>query len=239
MKIKNKVVIITGAASGIGKETAIMFSNEGAIVNLIDINKKTLLKILNHKNILKQNLFYEDVSNYKEMKKVVKKTVDKYGRIDVLVNNAGVAISGTVMDTNYEDYRIMTDTNFGGAYNLMSLVLPHMRKKNNGKIINVASDLGFKATSNGAVYSATKAAIIQLTKSSAIDERKYGVQINAICPDAVDTPLFRKFRTKKQINKIVKSMPKGMLKPKRIAEEILKIALDSYTKTGQAIYINK
>jgi len=231
--LKNKITVITGAASGIGKEATKLFAQEGAIVNVIDIKKISIPEIK------KENIFRADISNYNQIKNIIKKIVKKYKKIDILVNNAGVAYPGTVADTSYKEFTSMSDTNFQGVFNLMSLALPHMRKQKKGTIINTASDLGLQPTKNGAVYSATKAAVVQLTKSSALDEKKYNIRINAICPDAVDTPLLKKFRTKKQINTIIQSMPHGILSPQIVAKKILSMSRNSYKKTGQAIYVNK
>lgn len=191
MRVKDKIVILTGAASGIGRSTAILFAKEGARLVLSDIDTKggeeTLQIVKEHD---KDAIFMKcDVTNGDEVKEMVEKTLKKYGRIDVLINNAGVVRVGQIEDMLEEDYDLLINVNLKGTYFCCHYVVPHLKQQKSGVIINLASVAGHIGQVNHALYCSTKHGIRGMTKALALDLAPYNVRVNSVSPGATDTPM--------------------------------------------------
>ena len=189
MYLKDKVVIITGAASGIGRATAILFAQEGAKVVVIDINdtggSETVHIIKRGK---KQALFvHADVSKESDVKTMVKTVKEAHGKIDILVNNAGIVLVKSIMETSDQDFEKVVNTNYKSVFLCTKHVLPYMKK--GGTIVNVASISGHVGQINHAVYGGTKGAIIALTRALAWELAPLGIRVNSISPGSVETPM--------------------------------------------------
>lgn len=190
-RFENKVVIVTGGASGIGLETAHQFTNEGAITIIADINAEKEMEIrADFTNRNQQCVYYPvDVSNAQEVQGLVDKVIEEYGKIDILFNNAGIEISGAMVDFSENDYQQLMDVNVKSVFLCSKYVLKHMMKRSIGTIINMASVASFLAWKDDALYSASKAAVKLLTQAMAIECAPFAIRVNAIAPGIIDTPM--------------------------------------------------
>ena len=198
MKLKNKVVLITGGSRGIGKSIAELFVIEGAKVALTSKNQK---KLSHTANGMKNTIFFAgDIRNPNDVKKVVKNTIKKFGGIDILVNNAGTLPKMKQIEKMTDDeWNETIDVNLTGHFRFTREVIPHM-KKNGGSIINISSDAGLKAFDNffADAYVSAKAAIILLTKSWALQYAKKNIRVNCICSAVVDTDMTKELWLKNE-----------------------------------------
>lgn len=220
MLFNGEVVIITGGAQGIGKAIAYGFASEGAIPVLFDINtKKGEETVLEFQEKGYQSQFINcDVSNVDSIDYAVNKVADKYGSIDVLVNNAGIVHSTPLEDITEEEWDKIMAVNLKSVFFMSQKVIAHMKKKNSGKIVNISSLAGrMGGYANGLGYSATKAAIIGLTYGMARRVAQYNINVNAIAPGTTETDILRAF-TEEKIRELRESIPLRRLgTPKDIA----------------------
>jgi NAD(P)-dependent dehydrogenase (short-subunit alcohol dehydrogenase family) len=188
MKLEKKVAIITGAGAGIGKATALLFANEGAKVccnSLSDSAKKVVDKI---KSTRGDALFVKaDVAIENQAKDIVDKTIENYGKIDILFNNAGIVLGGAVDSMSTEDWDRTMAVNVRGIYLVSKFAVPYLRKTK-GVIINNASSVAFKGVKDRAAYTASKGAVLSMTRAMAMDYIEDKIRVNAICPGTTDTP---------------------------------------------------
>jgi NAD(P)-dependent dehydrogenase (short-subunit alcohol dehydrogenase family) len=192
MKLSGKVAVITGGGRGIGREIALNFAKEGARVVICSKSKDELDKVaLEIENNGGQVLsVLADISNEKEVDRLVQTAIDNFRGIDVLVNNAGITgPKTTVLNTDYQDWLQTFAINLNGAFLCSKYALTHMVKQKYGKIINISSTAGKKGGSHIAPYCASKAALISLTQSLAAEVGRDGVYVNAICPGAIKTQM--------------------------------------------------
>ncbi|MBR6221822.1 MAG: 3-oxoacyl-ACP reductase FabG [Lachnospiraceae bacterium] len=192
--IKGKVAIVTGASRGIGKETAIALGKKGAIVIVNYKDQKPLADDVVMTIIAaggKAECYACDVSDYNAVKEMIDYTVDKYGSIDILVNNAGVTMDKKIVDTTEEDYSAVMDTNLKGTFNCMQYAAKYMIKQKRGKIINISSSVMNNLLGNKgqAVFVASKAGVVGLTKSAASELGEYGITVNAVSPGFIQTEM--------------------------------------------------
>ena len=190
-RVENLVAIVTGAGSGIGQASAIRLAEEGATVVCADRNSESLE--ITKKLIADLNLHSEsyviDISESKSCDELVAHTVSTYGSVDILVNNAGVNLPGVFHEVSNETIDQTLDINVKGAMYLTRAAIPHMLKNNRGSIVNMSSVNGLVSEPFLSVYSASKGAIVMLTRGIALDYAKQGIRCNAICPGWVDTPI--------------------------------------------------
>lgn len=192
MELTNKIAVVTGAGSGIGRASSLKLAQNGATVVLVDYNKETgeeTLKLIKEQG--GEGIFFQaDVSKSEDVQNYVNKAVELYGQIDIFFNNAGViqrfAPFTTVEESEFD--RIM-DINVKGVFLGLKYVLKVMEKQGSGSIINTASTAGIRPEHSVAVYSASKHAVIGLTKGAALETANKGIRINALCPGGVQTAL--------------------------------------------------
>lgn len=189
--IKDKVAIITGASKGIGRETAILLSNEGC--NVVVNYNKSKDKAEETKSMLNKNsdsiIVKADVSKPEECKKLIEASVKKFKKIDILVNNAGINPPTNLEATTEEIFNMIMDVNVKGTYFCTKHAVPHM--KEHSKIINISSIRAFRSRPNMAVYEAAKAAITSLTRSLAFELAPKKINVNAVAPGYTDTDMMK------------------------------------------------
>ncbi|MCK4971680.1 MAG: SDR family oxidoreductase [Candidatus Heimdallarchaeota archaeon] len=193
ISLKEKVAIVTGAASGIGLATAKLLAEMGALVALIDINEKDGSSAAKQIKEVggEAKFFLCNVASNAECKKTVESIYKEFGRIDILFNNAGVIRRKNVVELEEEDWDLVVDVNMKSIYLLSRYVIPIMIKGKGGSIINNGSGWGIKGGSNAVAYCAAKGGVVNMTRAMAIDHGKHGIRVNCICPGDVDTPLLR------------------------------------------------
>jgi 3-hydroxybutyrate dehydrogenase len=191
--VKSKVVFITGAASGIGYEIGTAFANEGAKVVFTDVNKekvKEVTEVLQEEGIDCYGIKC-DVTKEEEIKQAIEATVEKYGRLDVLINNAGLQHIDTVEDFPVEKFELMTKIMLVAPFIATKYAFPIMKKQKFGRILNMASINGVIGFAGKSAYNSAKHGVIGLSKVTALEGAEHGITVNAICPGYVDTPLVR------------------------------------------------
>ena len=230
-RLEGKVAIITGAGSGIGRGIALAFAKEGAKVVVNDVhgdNAKTVAKEIKAQG--KEALDIEaDVSRNDQVEKMVRKTLDAFGRIDVLVNNAGVGgehVGPPLSNLTEEDWDITYEVNLKSLFLTCKAVMPHMIEQKSGKIINISSIAGKTGTPFIPHYSASKAGAISFTQSLARELAPHRINVNAICPGVIWTPLWEKVATH-----IAENNPerKGM-EPRAVFEDIVERSVPMKTE---------
>ncbi|MGJ8455656.1 SDR family NAD(P)-dependent oxidoreductase [Pseudothermotoga sp. U03pept] len=182
MDFSGKVVLITGAGSGIGRKVAIMFAERGAKVAVNDLSEhrgNETVEMIKQEG--KTAIFIAgDVS--KDAKQIIEKVVQAFGKIDILVNNAGIVPYGNVEESSEEDFEKTIEINVKGPFLLSKFAIEEMKKQKYGVIVNIASEAGLVGIPRRCVYSVSKAALLGLTRSLAVDYVDFGIRVNAICP---------------------------------------------------------
>jgi 2-hydroxycyclohexanecarboxyl-CoA dehydrogenase len=177
MRLKGKVALITGGGAGIGAATAAIFSKEGAQVFIVDKDAGDLVA---------------DVADPKIAGAAVSQAIKKFGRLDILVNNAAMRNYSAVADATPEEWRAVLDVNLTGAAGFCKAAIPELRKAGKGAIVNVSSCYGVTGRKGMAIYDATKAALIALTRTLAHEEAAHGIRANAVCPGSTYTDFHKK-----------------------------------------------
>ena len=238
VRLKKKVALITGGSRGIGRAIAELFMKEGAEVVITSKNQKRLQQT--SQEIGNSFFVVGDVRNENDVKNVIDKTIKKFGRIDILVNNVGVLPKMKPLDKITEkEWNEIIDVNLSGHFRFTKYVIPQM-KKNGGSIINISSDAGLKAFENfcADAYTAAKAGIMILTKSWALEYAKNNIRVNCVCAAVVDTDMTRNFwldtKEKRQIT--AAEHPLGRIGTgEDVAKAVLYFASDDSSWTTGAI----
>jgi meso-butanediol dehydrogenase / (S,S)-butanediol dehydrogenase / diacetyl reductase len=192
MRLKGKVCIITGGGSGIGRATCLLFAREGARVVVADKRQEAAEAVAAEGSAGGATMLptMMDVSRDDDAQRVVHQTVEAFGRLDVLVNNAGYGFAGTVVDTDEEAWDDLMAVNVRGVYLCSKHAIPAMAKNGGGAIVNTASVVAAVGIRNRAAYCASKGAVAALTRAIAIDHVAEGIRCNAVAPGTIDTPYF-------------------------------------------------
>ncbi len=194
MRLKDKIVVLTGAASGIGRATAILFAKEGAIQIISDNDEENLnetYNLINDDAKERTRITVVDVRNQDEVKAMIEMTIEKYGRIDVLIVNAGVVRVGDVETFPDADYDLLIDVNIKGTHYTCKYAVPYFKKQKSGSIITLASVAAHIGQAAHANYCSTKAAVLGYTRALALDLAPFNVRVNSVSPGATDTPMLQ------------------------------------------------
>mgnify|MGYP004498786621 FL=1 len=240
MQDKQKIAIVTGASRGIGREVAKELAESGITVianyNKSEEEAKKLQQELEEQNF-KLEIFKADVSKREDVKKLVEYTIEKYGKIDILINNAGISEYKLFTDETDEDWDKLINTNLYSAFAMSQEVIPNMVHNKKGCIINISSIWGIVGGSLEVLYSISKAGLDGMTKALAKELGPSNIRVNSIAPGMINTKMNSKF-TEKEIEEIKEEIPLERLgDPQDIAKCIKWLIDDNYT-TGQVISIN-
>lgn len=229
--LKNKVILITGGASGLGKATAERFAKEGAKVVIADIQVEEGKQVAKD---LAEAIFVEtDVTDHEAVKNVVDKTVEKYGSLDILFNNAGIdGEQKPTAESTLDNWEKVRSIDLDGAFYCLKYGLAQMKKQGSGVIINTSSTAGLVGFEDIPPYTAAKGALVQLTKSCAMEYAKHGIRVNSIAPSVVKTALVEHFiessedpeATEEGFNEL-NPMP-GWIQPEDVAAAVAFLASD-------------
>ncbi|KOP82678.1 3-oxoacyl-ACP synthase [Bacillus sp. FJAT-21945] len=223
MRLQGKTAVITGGASGIGLEAVKLFAREAANVAIVDYNDKAGKEQENGHNIL---FFQADVANRESVDHVIRDVIEVFGKIDILINNAGITRDATLQKMTIEDFQKVIDVNLTGVFHCTQAVLPYMLEAEKGKIINTSSVAGVGGNFGQTNYSAAKAGVIGLTKTWAKELGRKGINVNAVAPGFIETDMISTIpeHILVQIKLITPSSRLG--KPEDIANAYLFLASD-------------
>ena len=230
MRLKDKVAIITGGGSGIGRATAELFASEGARVVVADFNStaaKEVAQAIQNAGCQAVSVSV-DVSEPAQAQRMVDVALETYRGIDILFNGAGILARGTALDTDEKTWNRVMAVNLNGTFWCCKAVLPHLIKRGGGSIINVSSSTGaHDAKGNTVAYVTSKGGVTLMTKAMAIDHAKAKVRVNAICPGPTDTPMLRSVLSPAEMDAFAATFPMGRLgRPEELAYAALFLASD-------------
>jgi NAD(P)-dependent dehydrogenase (short-subunit alcohol dehydrogenase family) len=222
MRLADTVAVVTGSAQGIGRGIALAFAREGADLVLADRRADGLSEVAEAIRKLGRRALAHpaDVAEAVEVRGLAERALGEFGRVDVLVNNAGtIVLPGGLEETTPEAWDTMMATNARSVFLCSRAVVPDMRRRGRGRIVNVASAAGLRGLPERSAYCASKHAVVGFTRALALDLRPHGIAVNAICPGAVDTPLTAYSRPEADKS--------GWLQPTDVAEVALFLASDA------------
>ena len=242
MRLEGKVAVVTGGAQGIGRVIALGLGHEGAKVVVADLQADKARDVVNELLALGSEAIPVEVNvaNESSVKRLANTTFDLFGRVDILVNDAGVYLKSPVVGMSEELWDRTIDVNLGGNFLCSRAFVPSMRKQKSGRIISIASGIAHYGAKEFAPYAASKAAIIGFVKALAREVGTDGITVNAICPGVANTAMPRTHRTEEELMARLRSNPLGhVLEPEDFVGPILFLASDAASYiTGQAINVN-
>jgi 3-oxoacyl-[acyl-carrier protein] reductase len=241
LKLKGKVALVTGAAQGIGKAIALLLARNGADMVVSDINLEKAEETAKEIRAIgpKAMAVKVDVANLSDVERMVTGILEKLAKIDILVNNAGITRDKLILRMTEEDWDAVLGVNLKGTFNCTKAVVRHMVKQRSGKIVNIASLVGQMGNAGQANYSASKAGVIGLTKTIAREYAQRGINVNAIAPGYIETPMTEALpeKAKEELKKLIPMERLG--KPEDVAEAVLfLISEESSYITGQVLNVN-
>jgi 3-oxoacyl-[acyl-carrier protein] reductase len=241
MSLSNRVAIVTGSGQGIGREIALMLSGLGASVVISDVNVDTAKEVAAEieANKGKSLAIPANVTAAAEVNKLVEQVLSSFGHIDILVNNAGVTRDGLLLRMSEADWDMVLNINLKGAFICTQAVLRHMIRQRWGRIVNMASVVGLTGNAGQANYSASKAGLIGLTKSTAREVASRGITVNAVAPGFIDTGMTQKLSDNVK-QELLKQIPVGFIgTPKDVAYAVsFLVSEEAHYITGQVINVN-
>ncbi|HYW01423.1 MAG TPA: SDR family oxidoreductase [Candidatus Acidoferrum sp.] len=247
MRLGNKVAIVTGAGSGIGRASALLFAREGAKVVVADINEQDGRETVESikKNGGEGIFVRTDISKAADAENMVKETVSKFGRLDILFNNAGINPLGTVVDTPEAVWDTVIDVNLKGVFLCSKYAVPEMIRCGGGAIVNTASINAVAALPNEVAYHASKGGVAALTRAMAMDHIAQSIRVNCICPGVTATPILTKYvresKNPQETEKLLlREQPiNRFAKPEEIAQAALFLASDEASfVTGTTLFVD-
>ncbi|RMF76293.1 MAG: glucose 1-dehydrogenase [Chloroflexi bacterium] len=230
MRLKDKVALVTGGGSGIGRACAELFAEEGARVVVADYNAQTgeaCAKAITDAG--RDAVFTSvDVSDATQVGAMVETALSTYGQIDVLFNGAGILLFGTALETSEADWNRVMAVNLTGTFLCCKAVLPHMIERGGGSIVNVSSSTGaHDAGRNTVAYVTSKGGVMLMTRALAIDYAQHNIRVNALCPGPTDTPMLHEFFSPEQLEAFANTFPmKRLGRPEELAYAALFLASD-------------
>lgn len=228
INFENKIVIVTGGTRGIGLEIVRKFKENKAEVILFGSKKETVEKTVN--DLKEENIFiegyYPNLNDEVEVEAAIKKIYDKYKRIDILINNAGISANKSVFDTSFCEFKNIMDININSMYNVTKVVIPYMKKQNSGVVLNTSSMVSKYGQPKGIGYPTSKFAVNGFTLSLARELAPYNIRVNAVAPGIINTDMVKNL-PKEVIEPLVKTIPLGRIgEPEDIANAYLFLASD-------------
>jgi len=241
LKLTGKVALVTGAAQGIGKAIALLLARNGADLVVSDINLEKAEETAKEIRAIgpKAMAVKVDVANWSDVERMVTGILEKLAKIDILVNNAGITRDKLILRMTEEDWDAVLGVNLKGTFNCTKAVVRHMAKQRSGKIVNIASVVGEMGNAGQANYSASKAGVIGLTKTIAREYAQRGINVNAIAPGYIETPMTEALpeKAKEELRKLIPMERLG--KPEDVAEAVLfLVSEESSYITGQVLNVN-
>lgn len=243
MRLKNKIAIVTGGGTGIGRGIALVFAKEGATVVVagrrMDPLNEVVATIQNDGE--KALAIQTDVSNAGQVQSLVDKTLSEFKTVNILVNNAGVYLVHDVLGVSEEEWNTVMEIDLKGVWLCSKTVLPHMLNKKKGSIINIASIAGLIGFEQSAAYCAAKGAVVNLTREMALDYASKGIRVNAIAPGLIESEMTKAFiEDPKTLQPFLDKTPIGRVgKPEDIAYGAVYLASEESTfVTGQTLVID-
>ncbi len=244
MRLAGKVCIVTGGASGIGRATCLLFAAEGAKVVVADKSREAALSVAREAGEAAIAIL-ADVSDSQSVRAMLNQTVDHFGRLDVLVNNAGYGIPGSVVETDEADWDALMAVNLNGVFYGCKYAIPIMREHGGGVIVNTASVVATVGIRDRAAYCASKGAVAALTRAMALDHVSEGIRVNCVAPGTVDSPYFRQILAKSDHPVALRRELEArqamnrLGRPEEIADAILYLASDeSSFVTGSMLTVD-
>ena len=246
MKLKGRVALITGGTEGMGYATAELFLREGAKVVVTGRSAEKGRKALAKMRGLGEAAFVRgDVSKAKDAQRMVEGTVRRFGRIDVLFNNAGVYVEKLAEDTSEDEWDRVLDINLKGTFLVSKYAIPYMKRQRSGSIINNSSDAGLVGNRSCPAYCASKGAVTIMTKAMALDYAKYNIRVNCVNPGTIDTPMLAceakaSGDQKAYLKRMDEELPIGRVgRPEEVAQAVLFLASDAASfVTGAALSVD-
>jgi NAD(P)-dependent dehydrogenase (short-subunit alcohol dehydrogenase family) len=235
MRFKDKTVIITGGAGGIGKTAVRLFAREGARVMVADLSEEGCQEICDEVNTQGYVAKYlvGDLGEKKYCEQLVTHTVETFGGLDILINNAGIIPRGTILETTDEMWFAALNINLTAVFYLCRAAIPHMQKQGGGAIVNTSSTWGVYPGPGHMAYCTSKGAVAAMTKNLGRDHAPDNIRVNAVCPNEVNTPMLRTgfakrgFDPDKAVEQLNKTVPLGRIaEPEDIADVIAFLASD-------------
>ena len=241
MKLTGKVALVTGAAQGIGKAVALLLARHGADIVVSDINLEKAEETAKEIESIgpKAMAIKVNVASLNDVEQMVEAVLKKFGRIDILINNAGITRDKLILRMTEEDWDIVLNVNLKGTFNCTKAVVRHMAKQRSGKIVSIASVVGEMGNAGQVNYAASKAGVIGLTKTIAREFAKRGINVNAIAPGYIETPMTEVLsdKVKEELKRLIPMERLG--KPDDVAEAVLfLVSEESNYITGQVLNVN-
>jgi len=241
LELKDRVALVTGGAQGIGKAVALLLAKNGADIAVSDVNLQKAEETAGEIQSLgrKAMAVKADVSSSEDVERMVQAIMERFGRIDILVNNAGIARDKLILRMTEEDWDAVLNVNLKGTFHCTRTVIRHMSKQRYGKIVNIASVVGEMGNAGQANYAASKAGVIGLTKTVAREFAQRGINVNAIAPGYIATPMTDALpeKAKEELQRMIPMERLG--KPEDVAEAVLFLVSEASSYiTGQVINVN-
>ena len=241
MKLAGKVALVTGAAQGIGKAVALLLARNGAEIIVSDINLEKAEETAKEVQALgrKALAIKVDVAKLDDVEKMVGAILARFGQVDILVNNAGIARDKLILRMTEEDWDAVLNINLKGTFNCTKAVVRHMSKQRSGKIVNIASVVGEMGNAGQGNYAASKAGVIGFTKTIAREFAQRGINVNAIAPGDIETPMTDALpdKAKEELKRLIPMDRLG--KPEDVAEAVLFLVSEASSYiTGQVLNVN-
>jgi 3-oxoacyl-[acyl-carrier protein] reductase len=241
MDLVGKVALVTGGAQGIGRAVVQMLATNGCDVAISDINKETAgITAGEIEKMGRKSLAIEaNVARFEDGQRMVQETVEGLGRIDILINNAGITRDKLILRMSEEDWDAVLDVNLKGAFNCTRAALRHMTKQRSGRIVNIASVVGLMGNAGQANYAASKAGLIGFTKTVGREVASRGITVNAVAPGYIDTPMTQALPEKAQ-EELKRLIPMDRLgTPEDVAKAVLFLVTGASDYiTGQVLQVN-
>ena len=241
MKLAGKIALITGAAQGIGRAVALLLARNGADIVVSDINLEKAQETAKEIEVIGRRAMAIKVNvvNLEEVERMVQAILEGFKQIDILVNNAGIARDKLILRMTEEDWEAVINVNLKGTFNCTKAVIRYMSKQKSGKIVNIASVVGEMGNAGQANYSASKAGVIGFTKTIAREFALRGINVNAIAPGYIETPMTEALpeKVKEELKRMIPMERLGQ--PEDVAEGVLFLVSEASSYiTGQVLNVN-